>query len=376
MPADRIYLDHAATTPMRPEARLAMREGFNLWANPSSPHAEGRKARAVLEDTRARIKAAFKWDGELIFTSGASEALAIGLGRAKAERRIVSSVEHDAVFRAAPHAQMLSIGKDWIVDRGQLSDALASGPRAAVAIQHVNSETGAMQPVNEIATQVREAGGILISDCSQSAGKFDLPDADIVVVSAHKLGGPVGIGALFVREFGMLEPSGGQEQGYRAGTENLPAVLGFAAAVDARGIAAETVGEGMNSQSVQGQANWLMTPGYAFVDIEYDINRHGGTFQMSPSQRKDYSILSITMPGVSSSAQLIHFDAAGFAVSAGSACSSGTLKTSRTLLAFGVSEAQASNTIRISSGWNTRFDEIMAFSQAWQKIAANAAKAA
>ncbi|HEV7233683.1 MAG TPA: aminotransferase class V-fold PLP-dependent enzyme [Sphingorhabdus sp.] len=371
----RIYLDHAATTPMRPEAELAMREGFAFWANPSSPHAEGRKARAALEDARARIKTAFNWEGELIFTSGASEALAIGLARAKANRRMVSAVEHDAVFRAAPDAQVLPIGTDWTIDRNMLSDALASGPKAAVAIQHVNSETGAKQPVSDLSAQVREAGGLLISDCSQSAGKFDLPDADMIVVSAHKLGGPVGIGALLVRDFEMLEPTGGQEQGYRAGTENLPATLAFAAAVEARGIATQTVGEGMNSQSIAGEAEWLMTAGYAFVDIEYEVNRHGGIFQMSPSQWSDYSILSITMPGVSASAQLIRFDAAGFAVSAGSACSSGTLKPSRALMAFGVGEADARNTIRMSAGWNTKFEEIMSFVKLWQQIAAGVARA-
>ncbi len=373
MAPKRIYLDHAATTPIRPEARQAMFEGFDQWANPSSPHAEGRKARAALEDARERIKVGFDWEGELIFTSGASEALEIGLGRINADRRAISSVEHDAVFRAAPDAQILRIGEDWIVDRAELADFLKVGPNSAVAIQHVNSETGAMQPVTEIASQVRDAGGILVSDCSQSAGKHRLPDADIIVVSAHKLGGPVGIGALLVRDFGLLQPSGGQERGYRAGTENLPAALGFAAAVEARGIATESIGSGMETQSIAGQADWLMAPGCAFVDIEYDVNRLGGAFQLAPSHWSDYSILSITMPNVSASAQLIHFDAAGFAVSAGSACSSGTLKTSRTLLAFGLSEADAKNTIRMSAGWNSSYDEILAFSDAWQKIAMTAA---
>src|SRR5690606_31151349 len=170
---------------------------------------------------------------------------------------------------------------------------------AIVAIQHVNSETGTMQPVSELAAQVREAGGLVISDCSQSAGKFLLPDADMIVVSAHKLGGPIGIGALLVRDFAVLEPSGGQERGYRAGTENLPAALGFAAAIETRDISTETVGEGMNTLSVAGHASWLLNASYGFVDIERAINRHGGIFQMSPTQRDDVSILSITMPGVS-----------------------------------------------------------------------------
>lgn len=363
-----IYLDHAATTPLRPEAREAMVRGFELWANPSSPHSAGRVARAALEDARERIKAALKWDGEVIFTSGASEALAIGLGRAKATRRIVSVVEHDAVFRAAPDAELLPVGSDWTVDRERLATALAAGASPIVAIQHVNSETGAMQPVSELAKQVRESGGLLISDCSQSAGKFMLPDADMIVVSAHKLGGPIGIGALLVRDFAMLEPTGGQERGYRAGTENLPAALGFAAALEVRNIASETIGEGMNTLAIAGRADWLLTAGYAFIDIEYAINRHGGVFQLSPGPGGDCSILSITMPGVSGAAQLIQFDAAGFAVSTGSACSSGTLKPSRTLLAFGVSENDARNTIRMSAGWNTSVGDIVAFSWAWEDI--------
>lgn len=230
-----IYLDHAATTPLRPEAREAMARGFELWANPSSPHSAGRAARAALEDARERIKAALKWDGEVILTSGASEALAIGLGRAKADRRLVSAVEHDAVFRAAPDAEVLPIG-DRLIDWDTLAAALARGSRAVVAIQQINSETGTVLDVDSAARIVHEAGGLLLSDCSQSAGKTGLPQADMIVVSAHKLGGPVGVGALLVRDFAMLEPIGGQERGYRAGTENLPAALGFAAALEAGGI--------------------------------------------------------------------------------------------------------------------------------------------
>ena len=372
----RIYLDHAATTPLRPAARAAMDEGWRLWANPSSPHAEGRAARRALEDARERVRAELCWQGEVILTSGASEALAIGLGRAKARRRIVSAAEHDAVFRAAPDAQVLPMGRDCIVDRDALADALADAPDSIVAIQHVNSETGAMQPVGELSAQVRAAGGLLLSDCSQSAGKHALPEADMIVLSAHKLGGPVGIGALLVRDFAMLEPSGGQERGYRQGTENLPAALGFAAALEARDLATETIGAGMNTRSVAGQANWLLTPCFAFVDIEYAIGRHGGTFQLAPGQRDDFSILSITMPRVSAAAQLIQFDGAGFAISAGSACSSGSLKPSRTLLAFGVPEAEARNTIRMSAGWNTSHEEILAFARAWENIASRAARAA
>src|SRR5690606_34118163 len=137
----RVYLDHAATTPLRPEAREAMLRGFEQWANPSSPHAEGRTARAALEDARERVKAALGWEGEVIFTSGASEALAIGLRRAKAERRLVSAVEHDAVFRAAPDAEVLPV-VSGALDPDALKKALAKPGRAVVAVQSINSETG------------------------------------------------------------------------------------------------------------------------------------------------------------------------------------------------------------------------------------------
>ncbi|MDX1704427.1 MAG: aminotransferase class V-fold PLP-dependent enzyme, partial [Altererythrobacter ishigakiensis] len=173
-----------------------MDEGFRIWANPSSPHAEGRKAKAALEDARERIKRALGWDGELIFTSGASEALQIALNRAKATRRIVSAVEHDAVFRAAPDAE-------------QFSDESTFDANCILAIQHVNSETGVINPVDQMVETVRETGALVLSDCAQSAGKLALPDADMLVVSAHKFGGPIGIGALLVRDYNLLEPIGG-----------------------------------------------------------------------------------------------------------------------------------------------------------------------
>jgi len=169
MARPRIYLDHAATSPLRPEAKAAMEEGFALWANPSSPHAEGRKAKQALEDARARVKAALEWDGEVIFTSGASEALWIALNRAKVERRIVSAVEHDAVFRAAPDAEVVSIADMGAEpERETLDAALAKPGKAMVAIQAVNSETGTelIMPgtdhTREIVDLVREAGGLFL----------------------------------------------------------------------------------------------------------------------------------------------------------------------------------------------------------------------
>jgi len=335
----RIYLDHAATTPMRPEAKAAMAAALERWANPSSPHAEGRAARAALEGARARIKAALGWPGELIFTSGASEALWIALNRAKLKRRIVSAVEHDAVFRAAPDAEVLPV-REGAVNAEALTELLAGGP-AVVAVQHVNSETGEVQPVDALTEQVRAAGGVLVSDCAQSAGKLKLPDADMVIISAHKLGGPPGIGALLVRDFGLIEAMGGHEFGYRQGTENLPAILGFAAAL-APGAIVPPDGAAM-MQAVRDAGGAVVGDG-AFIK-------------------------AIAMPGKSAAAQLIRFDAMGFAVSAGSACSSGTLKRSRALAAFGVPEEVAARTIRVSFGWSTTAQEIDAFRDAWLEVA-------
>ncbi|MEO6153352.1 MAG: aminotransferase class V-fold PLP-dependent enzyme [Croceibacterium sp.] len=331
-----------------------MRGGCEMWANPSSPHAEGRAARSALEEARARVKAALAWDGEVIFTGGASEALAIGLGRAKADRRLVSAVEHDAVFRAAPDLKILPLAKDDSgmvqLDLKVLAAALARPGRAVVAVQAINSETGTVllpHGDGSVIGMVRDAGGLILADCSQSAGRVPLPDADMVVVSAHKLGGPVGIGALLVRDFAMIEPVGGHERGYRAGTENLPAALGFAAALEV------------------GQIDCWPTSyldRYEFKDMLF----HTSTV-LTPGIQCSH-ILAVASGTLSAAALLIRLDALGFAVSAGSACSSGTLKRSRALAAFGVPEDIASRTIRLSFGWSTTRADLVAFCEAWEEI--------
>jgi len=342
---DRIYLDHAATSPLRPEAKAAMEEGFRLWANPSSPHAEGRRARASLEDARERIKRALGWEGELIFTSGASEALWIALNRAKASRRVVSAVEHDAVFRAAPDAEAVPVS-DGEVDPVTLPDCR----NALVAVQHVNSETGTnLLPYvrNTLLEAVRERGGQFLVDCSQSAGKTKLPDADMLVISAHKFGGPIGIGALLARDFALLEPVGGHERGYRQGTENLPAALGMAAALEAGGL-----------------DSWGTTV-EEHLELKNALLRHGQV--ISPGFQSSH-IVAVAHPTMSAQALLIRLDAMGFAVSAGSACSSGTLKKSRVLDGFGVPDDVAARTIRVSLGWSTTPQDLERFAEAWGSL--------
>ncbi len=334
----RIYLDHAATTPVIPAAREAMADAMARWANPSSPHSEGRAARAALENARTRVSAALNWDGEVIFTSGASEAIAIAL---RGHDAIASAVEHDAVLAVAG-ATRLPVGPDGYVDLNAIKGA------ARYAVQSVNNETGVIQPMAEIADIVRANGGILFADCSQSAGKMPLPDADLLCVSAHKLGGPPGMGALLVRNLGLLTPTGGQEQGYRRGTENLPAAIGFATALDA-GFA------------------WMEKAVRLRDMLDAEITASGGIVVAEASSRLA-TIASYRMPGVAASSQLINFDMAGIAVSAGSACSSGTLKTSHVLGAMGWDERSASEVVRVSFNADTSESDVARFLGVWRNI--------
>ncbi len=339
-----LYLDHAATTPLLSAAREALLHGFEVWANPSSPHRAGRAARAALEDARARIGAALGWTGEIVFTSGASEALALAISRTKAARVIVSAVEHEAVLRAAgADAARLSVDKAGLVETGEIDAA-----DALVAVQHVNNETGVIQPIAQIGAQVRGQGGVLLVDAAQSAGKIALPEADLIALSAHKFGGPIGIGALLVRDFALLEAPGGQERGYRGGTENLPGVLAMAAALEAG-------------------SDWMPAAERLRARLEAGLLAMGGAV-IAPGAPRLAAIGSYRMPGRSANAQLIRFDGMGFAVSAGSACSSGSLRTSHVLAAMGT--LAPDEVIRVSIGRETSADDIDRFLAAWGEISA------
>jgi cysteine desulfurase len=360
--AGRIYLDHAATTPMLPAARAAVAAAMERWANPSSPHAEGRAAKAALEDARSRIKAALGWTGELIFTSGATEAAALAFRRCwtAGPKPMLSTVEHDAVKRQAPETERINLGvrADGHVDPEQLATWLHMAPGGLVAIQHVNSETGVIQPLPDIIEAVDAAGSFLFVDCAQSAGKLPLPPADMIAISAHKLGGPPGIGALLVRDLDLLVASGGQERGYRAGTENLPAILGFAAALD-------------QPADEDGFPTWFERQLRNRFILEEAVEEAGGVTVCSTSFRSPM-IASYHMPGVSAAAQLVQLDAMGFAVSAGPACSSGSLKQSAVLSALGLDPAFSANCIRVSFGSTTSEADVQRFAEAWRGMARRA----
>lgn len=336
-----LYLDHAATTPLRPAARAALERGFVLWANPSSPHVAGRKARAALEDARARIKGALGWDGEVVFTAGASEAIELTLTRCVMPLVAVSATEHEAVLRHAGEAARLTVDADGLVDPAVCA---LSG---LVAVQQVNNETGTIQPLAAVARSVHAAGGLLLADCAQSAGKLVLPEADFIAISAHKFGGPIGVGALLVRDFGLLRASGGQERGYRSGTENLPGAMAMAAALE----------EGWD---------WLETAVTLRDRLDSAVTAAGGESLCRDTARVP-SIAAYRMPGRSAATQLIRFDAMGIAVSAGSACSSGSLKTSHVLAAIGYPHSD--EVVRVSIGRETSAADIDRFIAAWHEVA-------
>lgn len=352
---DRLYLDHAATTPVFPAALAAMNDAMARWANPSSPHADGRAARAVLENARERVKTALDWDGEVIFTSGATEAISIALTRVlDVDAVLFSSTEHDAVHRVAPKAYILPVGQDGVVAHDSLVGRLGAlgARRPLVAIQAVNNETGVQQPLRVLSGVIRAAKGVTFVDAAQSAGKIAIPNADMVAISGHKCGGPPGIGALLIRDFGLIAPSGGQERGYRPGTENLPGAVALAAALEA-------------------QRGWVSRASELRAHLDAAIETSGGVVVAKGAPRLA-TIASYRMPGVASSAQLIQFDLAGISVSAGSACSSGSLKPSHVLAAMGWSESDASEVVRVSFGPDTGRADVYRFIEAWKRIATDA----
>jgi len=299
-----------------------------------------------MEDARRRIAAALGWTGTIVFTSGATEALEIALRRARAGARIVSAVEHPAVLRTVPEARRIAVRSDGTLDLADLDSTLGEG--ALVAVQSVNNESGVIHPLAEIAERVRAAGGLLLADCAQSAGKLPLPEADFLVVAAHKLGGPPGIGALLVRDPATLEAVGGQEGGHRPGTAAVPMIMGFAAALEA-------------DHGWYGEAQRLR------AKLDRAVAAAGGIV-VAESAPRIATIACYRMPGVPAAAQMMQLDLAGIAVSAGSACSSVSLKTSHVLTAMGMSEEEARETIRVSFGPQTAASDIDALLEEWRKL--------
>ena len=354
---ERLYLDHAATTPVLPQARAALERGFDAWANPSSPHAEGRASRALLEEARSTIADVLGWRHDVIFTSGASESVEIAAGRARVADRAHSATEHPIIHHAmGAGSKIIPVGRDGLVDEDALGAIFADGP-GLVAIQQVNNETGIIQPLDRLAPLIRESGSLLLADCAQSAGKLPLPDADFIAACAHKLGGPPGIGVLLVRDLATLGAVGGQEKGYRRGTPDAPNALAFAAALAARPY----------------DLNRL-----AALRARLDVGvKQSGGFVIGEESPRIPTIGAVALPGAASSSLLVQFDLAGIAVSVGSACSSGAMKGSAVLAAMAVPPDIAGSFLRISFGPDTSEADIDRFLAEWRRIAERiAAKAA
>jgi cysteine desulfurase len=361
-----VYLDHNATTRVRPEAIAAMTRALEQGGNPSSIHAAGRAARALVETSREAVAALVGiTPANLVFTSGGTEANALALRSAVAagsRRLIVSAIEHDSIAEGAPATgaavDVMPVLASGVADLAWLAERLARWDAADgkpfVALMLANNETGVIQPVAEAAALVRAAGGWLHVDAVQAAGKIAIDvsalNADTLAISAHKLGGPQGVGALAFGPRAVLtriQHGGGQERGRRGGTENVPGICGFAAA---------TAAAMSRLDEFHRRAAWRDAAARR-------LQAHGAVV-MGEAAPRLANTLCIATPGFTSDLQVMGLDLAGVMVSAGAACSSGKVKASPVLTAMGQGDLAACG-IRVSGGWDTVEADWTRFADAW-----------
>ena len=352
------YLDHNATSPLRPAAFDAMVEALRSAGNPSSVHGVGRKARAIVDKARREVAAlAGALPAETIFTSGGTEANNLALSGAGRRRVLVSAIEHDSVRRATPQAEILPVDGDGVLDLAALERALAaSAEPALVSVMLANNETGVLQPLADVVRLARAAGALVHCDAVQGAGKVPVDlhglGVDYLSLSGHKLGGPTGVGGLLVRDGAPLQPDrrgGGQESNRRAGTENVPGIAGF-------GAAAAQAACGPNMTDLRDRLEVCLVkiaPGAKVFGVK--APRIGNTS-------------CISMPGVPAETQVMALDLAGVYIGAGAACSSGKVQRSPVLEAMGVPAAEAACATRISLGWNSEAADIERLIAAWQNL--------
>jgi cysteine desulfurase len=367
----RSYLDYNATAPLRPEAREAMVAALATHGNPSSVHAEGRAARALIESARAKVaRLAGAKPENVIFTSGGSEANALALAAQTGEawHCYISAVEHPSVLAGGrfyrESTSRIPVSADGVIDLDVLAAELAKhhlgGWRPFVSLMAANNETGAIQPVAAAAEIAHEAGGLLHTDAVQIAGRLPLDfsalGADMMTLSAHKIGGPKGVGALVLREGVPVEPlikGGGQERRRRAGTENVAGIVGF-------GVAAElAAAEPDKAAELAALRDELEERALA---VEPDTVVVSGRVARLPNTS------CLAVPGTKAETLVIGLDLAGVAVSAGSACSSGKVEASHVLSAMGLSHELAQGAIRVSLGFGTVSADIERFIVAWSEL--------
>ena len=376
---DRVYLDWNATTPLRPEARTAMRAAMDLCGNPSSVHSEGRLAHRLLQEARAEVAAAVgaRCGADVVFTSGATEAnvlaLSPGLHIDRApplERLVVSAIEHASVLDGGrfgkARVELAGVSRAGVIDLDRLDALLTGRPPALVSVMLANNETGAIQPVRDVARMVHEAGGLVHVDAVAAFGRIEVNfnelDADLLSISAHKVGGPKGVGALVVADrVRGLEPllrGGGQEKGRRAGTENLIGIAGFGAA--ARAVAGRFAEETGRYAMLQRQ-------------LEDGLAAEGAMIFAADAPRIANTTL-FSAPGLRAETAVIGFDLEGIAVSSGSACSSGKVQPSHVLAAMGTAPELIGGGVRISFGWDTSENDVNRAIRAWRKLSATLVK--
>lgn len=362
-----VYMDHNATTPMRPQVAAATARALAFVGNASSVHRFGRMARRTLEEAREKVAALVGAPPEdVVFTSGGTEANNLAIRGAGRTRVLVSAVEHVSVLKAAA-VEVIPVDGDGVVDRHALETRLAADDTPAlVSVMLANNETGVIQPVAEIAALARRFGALVHCDAVQAAGRI-LVDmgalgVDLLTLSAHKIGGPPGVGALVVGARVPLTAEirgGGQERGRRAGTENTPAIVGF-------GVAAECARAGI--VEFQRLAAWRDR-------IEDRVRRIAPAVRVFGARAPRLANTAcFTMPGVASETQVMGLDLAGIAVSAGAACSSGKVQASHVLKAMGVDAREADCAIRISLGWTSEEADVDRFVEAWSALYARAGR--
>lgn len=360
------YLDHNATTPLRPEARAALLAALAEPGNPSSVHGWGRRARARVEEARAAVAALAGCEpAEVVFTSGGTEANNLGM-MLPAASLVVSAIEHDSVLapaRARSAAEglpllLVTATAAGLIDLEALETALDAAPQPALmSLMLANNETGAVQPVAEAAAMVRQRGGFVFCDAVQAAGKIPLDFAALGIhamsLSAHKIGGPTGVGALILRgdiALDAVQKGGGQELGRRAGTENLAGIAAFGAAAAAA------------RRDLPGMA----ALGALRDDLERRIRAEAPEAVIHAAAAPRLPNTScVGLPKVSAELQVMALDLAGVAVSAGAACSSGKVRPSHVLTAMGLDPAEARNAIRFSFGWTSTAAEMEQALAAW-----------
>jgi cysteine desulfurase len=378
---ERAYFDWNATAPLREGARATMVAALGVPGNASSVHSEGRAARKLIEAARAQVAALVGAEPKNVtFTSGATEAnmlaltpaLVAGGRKEPRDRLLVSSVEHPSVSCggrfAASQVEQLPVDGDGVVDLEALKAALAKAERPLVSVMLANNETGVIQPIRAIADIVHAANGLLHVDAVQGAGRIDCDitalGADLLSLSAHKLGGPQGAGALVRRDgIHIAEPlirGGGQERGLRAGTENVAAISGFGAAVEAADSARQADAVRMAALRDRFEAA-LKTQTPAAVVFGAAAERLPNTCLFA-------------VPGLKAETAIISFDLNGIAVSSGSACSSGKVQISTVLTAMGVEPDLARGAVRVSLGWTTTEAEIDLLLNAWMRVASTLLK--